>query len=190
MSIALESCRSASRYCTRQVMSLVSTPMKPTVYALMDPSSPHALVLAGEGGSPFWALSSEPPRSTLLWAMNLARETNFDPDQVPSFMAHFGGEVTGMPFAALDDCGPRLLAAPPPEAYGWLGFVLDAPPVELVTLADVARRTGISYSRLHAWSMTAGWPERAQNGKHSWPEVEAWLRVSHYPLAKAWAANS
>ena len=192
MSIALGWRRGASRYCTRLVVSVVSTPMKPLVLALANPSSPHSIVLApgDDAASPFWALSSEPPPGSLLWTMELAQESNFDEAAVPGFMTRFGGEVDGDPFAKLA-AQAFIVAVPPVEAYRWLGFVSD-PVVETLSMSDIARRTGIPYGRLSAWSMRKGFPEPISGKGHPryrWVEVEAWLCTAPFEAARNWAAS-
>lgn len=151
--------------------------MPPTILAKQSPSSGHPVVITRGERTPFWALSTKPPAGSLLWVMNLARETDLDPAAVPGFMAHFGGEVSGPTFAVLDDDGPRFVLAPEPETFEFLGFVFE-PTVDAVSLTDVARRTGITYSTLHSKSMNKGFPDplaRIGPPRWSWVDVEAWL---------------
>lgn len=169
--------------------------MTTTVQALANPSSPHSIVLAPPGGSPFWALSGTPRPGSLLWVMRLARETDFDAAAVPGFMAHFAGEVEGDAFALLDNGGARFVGIPPVEAHEFLGFVAE-PTVERLSMTDIARRTGIPYDRLHNWSMRKGFPEPLGGSgakKWSWTDIADWLwspAAANFKLVMVWRSEN
>jgi predicted DNA-binding transcriptional regulator AlpA len=152
--------------------------MSPQVLALFDPSSYHDVVIApDDDGGPFWALSTEPPPASLLWVMRLALDSNFAKEACPPFMAHFGGSVSGTPFAYVEGEDYGFLAPPPPKAHRFVGFVENAP-LDIHSIRDLAMLTGIRDRSFYNWTRREDFPEPVRTSPNRWSlmDVEAWLR--------------